>query len=255
MNRRILPAAIAIVLIVGVVGLAVELDARDPGVAVHAADGKGAGRASGDHQILFEESEPPVPPTLDREAEELEELMRRRDELEAVVVPPPAVGVPALPKPPPAAAAPVPSPPASSPRPDGSDCGTPSGYGGYGADETTTVGTTKVTLQIYSCHLYDGDQLQNFVFVDDPSVVVKAVKIDYGDGATDEGGVFPWSCGQSERPNPYTFNGRPHAYAAAKTYRVTATVTWARCTGGVEGEQTTAIVSMPVHRHAGPRPG
>lgn len=252
MNRRILAAAIAIVLMAGVVGLAVELDARDDGVALRAGDGDGAGRASGDHQILFDESEAPAPPILP-EANELRELLERGGEGETVVIPPPAVAVPALPKPPSAAATPVPSP-EPPPRPDGSDCGTPSGYGGYGADLTTTVGTTKVTLQIYSCHLYDGDRLQNFVFVDDPSVVVKAVKVDYGDGTTDEGGVFPWSCGQSDRPNPYTYNGRPHAYSAAKTYRVAATVTWARCADGVEGEQATATLNMPVHRHAGPRP-
>jgi hypothetical protein len=133
----------------------------------------------------------------------------------------------------------------------GTRCGTPSGYGGYGATQTATSGRITVTIEIYHCESYDGDQVQNFVHVDDPDGVLVSVHLDYGDGTTHQGGVYRWACDDPKRPRPYVFNGPWHSYAAAGAYPVTATVTTANCSGGAD---QTATVSITAHRIAGLRP-
>jgi hypothetical protein len=170
-----------------------------------------------------------------------------------VTVPPVPVTVPKL-------------PPVTVPRPSttttmttepvpvatpGTRCGTPSGYGGYGATQTVTSGRIKATVEIYHCESYDGEQVQNFVHVDDSDGVLVSVHLDFGDGTVHEGGVYRWACDDPKRPRPYVFNGPWHSYAAAGAYPVTATVTTAGCSGG---QEQTATVSVTAHRIAGPRP-
>jgi hypothetical protein len=133
----------------------------------------------------------------------------------------------------------------------GTRCGTPSGYGGYGATQTATAGSLTVTIEIYHCETYDGEQVQNFVHVDDPDGVLVSVHLDYGDGTTHQGGIYRWACDDPKRPRPYVFNGPWHLYAAAGAYPVSAKVTTASCS---TGEEQAATVSITAHRIAGPRP-
>lgn len=158
--------------------------------------------------------------------------------------------------------APVPTvttvPPAPKPQ-GGARCGTPSGYAGLGADRAATAGRLTVTLTVYSCEVYDGESLQNFVSVDDRNSLLRSVHLDYGDGSTHDAGIYPWRCEEPNRPNPYASGGSPHAYAAPGAYEVTATVTTASCDGWEAGQpsgvEQTATVRMTVYRIAGRRPG
>ena len=141
---------------------------------------------------------------------------------------------------------------APAPKPQGgARCGTPSGYAGLGADRTATAGRITVTLTVYSCEVYDGEILQNFVYVDDKGSLLRSARIEYGDGSVDDKAPYPWQCQDPNRPNPYVVNGPPHNYAAPGAYEVVATVVTEACD---TGEQQTATVRMTVYRIAGKRP-
>jgi hypothetical protein len=148
-------------------------------------------------------------------------------------------------------------PPAPKPQ-GGARCGTPSGYAGLGADRTATTGRITLTLTVYSCEVYDGEILQNFVYVDDKGSLLRSARIEYGDGSVDDKSPYPWQCQDPNRPHPYVVNGPPHNYAAPGAYEVTATVTTATCDGWEGGQpayvEQTATVRMTVYRIAGKRP-
>lgn len=177
----------------------------------------------------------------------------------------PEVTLPRLrprPAPPPApvpTTIPVPAPPPAPKPQGGARCGTPSGYAGLGADRTGTAGRLTVTLQVYSCEIYDGESMQTFVYVDDRGSIERSIRVDYGDGTVYVPPPLSWRCDQPERPNPWVMSTGPHEFRAAGAYDVTATVTTASCdgweTGPPSGEEQTATVRMTVYRVAGKRPG
>jgi len=169
----------------------------------------------------------------------------------------PEVTLPRLRTRPPVVAAPTPAvpppttvPPAPKPQ-GGARCGTPSGYAGLGADRTGTAGRLTVTLTVYSCEVYDGEILQNWVYVDDRGSLLRAARIEYGNGAVDDKAPYAWQCQDPNRPHPYVVNASPHNYAAPGAYEVVATVTTAACD---TNEEQTATVRMTVYRIAGKRP-
>jgi hypothetical protein len=141
----------------------------------------------------------------------------------------------------------------------GSRCGTPWGYAGLGAEGTATAGRLTVTLQVYSCELYDGEQLQAFVNTDDKGSQVRSTRVEYGDGTSYDAPYPTWYCTQPEPPNPQVQSTGRHDYPTAGAYEVTATVTTASCDGWETGPpayvEQSATVRMIVYRIAGKRPG
>jgi len=247
---RAVGAAVGVLLMAGVVGLAIELDERNGG-----DESISLGGDTG----VFEVEAMPIPP--DREAIVTAPSIEApsfdvRPEFPEV---PPALTAPALPEsrtvePMPPYDMPSP-PPMPTPRtyPSGSDCGTPSGRNGWGADKTASQGSFRMTLRIFTCHQYDGDMLENSLAIDKPNAVIKDIVVDYGDGATFEGPSFD-SCEENGSEPTRRLHGPFHAYDAPKTYTIKATVKWASCSNGVEGPVQTTTVSMPVFRHAGEGP-
>jgi hypothetical protein len=176
-----------------------------------------------------------------------------------VVLPTPAVSLPPVTLPPvtvprvtlpprllPPATVP---PPAPRPQPlSGADCGTPSGYGGYGATRTASSGGTEATVEVYQCHLYDNVSLQSWVHIRVPAGTVDSVHMDYGDGTVQD---WPgsYTCASANRPNPYEQSNGARNYAVPGRYTVTAAVTTTDCASGTK---STVTVTIPVFREAGP---
>lgn len=59
--------------------------------------------------------------------------------------------------------------------------------------------------------------------------VLRAVRVDFGDGTVLPGDVQPWECGAPGAPNPYELMLPAHTYGSPGTYAVTVVATTATC--------------------------
>ncbi len=76
--------------------------------------------------------------------------------------------------------------------------------------------------------------------------VLRSVRLEFGDGASQDSSVVQWACLDPAAPNPYVLDGPSHAYSAPGTYSVTATVRTAPCSvpDGAELAEETAQVRL-----------
>ena len=167
----------------------------------------------------------------------------------------PKVTLPKLPRPRPSTTTTTrPAPP----PPSGNRCGTPWGYGGYGASHTVADGRLTVLLGIVDCEHYDGEYMQTHLEISDAGSLFRSIHVDFGDGTTYDTSGSTWTCDSPNRPNPYYGSAPFHTYTAAGTYTVTASVTTSSCSAWPDTHQLvddqTVTVTITTYQIAGRRP-
>ena len=76
--------------------------------------------------------------------------------------------------------------------------------------------------------------------------VLRAARIDFGEGGSDDLEVFPWACWDAAAPNPYVLSDLSHIYPAGGTYAVTVTVRTASCVPGQNEPGPEATAELPL---------
>lgn len=142
--------------------------------------------------------------------------------------------------------------------PKGDACGTESGSGGIGAEQTFTANGGTFQYEIMPCHIYDGDSLQSWVHVDMTAGVQRRIHVDFGDGTTWDSTAHPWACDDPNRPNPYHWNLPTHTYTAPGQYHLSAVVTTASCANWASdhtlGPDLDTTLTINAYREVGPPP-
>jgi hypothetical protein len=170
----------------------------------------------------------------------------------------PKIALPKLPRPRPSTTT-TSTAPQIAKAPSVNRCGTPWGYGGFGASHTVTEGQLTVLLGIVDCEHYDGEFMQTHLEISDPGSLLRSMRVDFGDGTTayDVSGSS-WTCDSPNRPNPFYGSAPFHTYAASGAYTVTASVTTSSCSAWADTHQLvddrTITVTITTYQIAGRRP-